>query len=125
MAGTYHGYYKGIHSGAKGSEEEKEVIDMINESKPDILFVAFGSPKQEYFIDAYKDIIDAKVFIGVGGSLDVYSGTIERAPKFYQEHGLEWLYRLSKEPQRITRMGALPVFLTRVLLKKDKNKFSK
>ncbi|MGP1489080.1 MAG: WecB/TagA/CpsF family glycosyltransferase [Peptoanaerobacter stomatis] len=125
LAGTYHGYYKGIHSGAKGSEEEKEVIDMINKSKPDILFVAFGSPKQEYFIDAYKDIIDAKVFIGVGGSLDVYSGTIERAPKFYQEHGLEWLYRLSKEPQRITRMGALPVFLTRVLLKKDKNKFSK
>lgn len=125
IAGTHHGYYKGIHSGSKGHDEEKNVINQINEAKPDILFVAFGSPKQEFFIDSYKDIIDSKVFIGVGGSLDVYSGTVDRAPEFYQKHGLEWLYRLAKEPSRIGRMSALPLFVIRVLLKKDKNKFTK
>lgn len=125
IAGTHHGYYKGIHSGAKGDKQEIEVIEMINEAKPDILFVAFGAPKQEYFISAYKDRLNAKVFIGVGGSLDVYSGTIERAPKFYIDNNIEWLYRLKKEPKRIGRMMVLPLFLAKVLVKKSKNKFSK
>lgn len=125
IAGYHHGYYKGIHTGAKGNDEEKAVIQEINSAKPDILFVAFGSPKQEFFIDAYKDILNSKVFVGVGGSFDVYSGTVQRAPMFYQKHGLEWLYRVIKEPQRITRLGALPLFAVRVLFKRDKNKFSK
>lgn len=125
IAGTHHGYYKGIHSKAKGHEEERKVIELINRADPDILFVAFGAPKQEYSISAYKDIINSKVFVGVGGSLDVYSGSIERAPKFYIEHNIEWLYRLKKEPKRIGRMMVLPLFLIKVLFKKSKNKFRK
>lgn len=125
IAGYHHGYYKGIHSGSKGNQEELNVINTINNANPDILFVAFGSPKQEVFIDTYKGDINAKVFIGVGGSFDVYSGTINRAPEFYQKHGLEWLYRVMKEPQRIGRLGALPLFAIRVLFKRHNNKFSK
>ena len=125
IAGTHHGYYKGIHSGHKGHEDELDVIKQINTVNPDIVFVAFGSPKQEFFIDAYKDKINSKVFIGVGGSFDVYSGVLDRAPKFYQKHGIEWLYRVVKEPSRIKRLGALPLFVARVMLNKDKNKFTK
>lgn len=111
IAGTHHGYYKGIHTGSKGNEEEVKVINDINKAKPDILFVAFGGPKQEIFIDTYLHNIDAKVFVGVGGSFDVYSGILKRAPAFYQKAGLEWLYRLIQEPQRIVRMSSLPKFI--------------
>lgn len=125
IAGTHHGYYKGIHSGHKGHEEELSVINQINVANPDVVFVAFGSPKQEFFIDSYKENINAKVFIGVGGSFDVYSGILDRAPEFYQKYGIEWLYRAIKEPFRIKRLGALPLFVVRVVLNKDKNKFTK
>lgn len=120
IVGYNNGYYRGIQSGKFGDDEEIAVIEKIKESKPDIVFVAFGSPSQEKFIDCYKEEIGAKLYMGVGGSFDVISGIVKRAPIIWQKMGLEWLYRLIKEPWRIKRAGALPVFALNVFIKKDK-----
>lgn len=110
VAGTYHGYFN--------EDEEESVVNIIKESQADFLCVALGSPKQEKFMARYKDELGVKVAIGVGGSLDVWAGTVKRAPAFYQNHGLEWLYRLIQQPARYKRMGALPIFMIKVLLSK-------
>ncbi len=120
IAGTHHGYFKGAHTGNTDHQEEKEVINHINETNPDLVFVALGAPKQEKFISYNLNNINAKVFMGVGGSLDVYAGTVKRAPEIYQKMGLEWAYRAVKEPWRIKRLGAIPVFVMKVLVKRDK-----
>ncbi len=117
-SGAHHGYFKGHHIGHEGHDEEKEVLKKINELKPDILFVAFGAPKQELWIQKYKDEVNVSVLMGVGGSVDVYAGEVTRAPEFYQKFGLEWLYRLVKEPWRYKRMMLLPKFIVHVIIKK-------
>ncbi len=94
------------------------VVDKINASKADILFVAMGSPKQELWIREHMDELTAKVFQGVGGSFDVFAGHVQRAPAVYRKMGLEWLYRLMKEPSRFKRQLALPKFLWRVVRSK-------
>lgn len=96
-------------------KDNKKIIKKINDSKADIVFVALGSPKQENWIIENKDKINAKIFQGVGGSFDVISGNIKRAPKWMQKIGLEWLYRLIKEPKRIFRQIKLVKFLWLVL----------
>jgi N-acetylglucosaminyldiphosphoundecaprenol N-acetyl-beta-D-mannosaminyltransferase len=86
------------------NEEEIEVIcKELNECKPDILFVGMGSPKQEYFINRIKDkiLMDVNVAIGVGGSFDVLAGIRKRAPKWMQQIGMEWFYRMIQEPRRL------------------------
>ncbi|WP_417203558.1 WecB/TagA/CpsF family glycosyltransferase [Acetoanaerobium sticklandii] len=120
IAGTHHGYFKGEHTGNVNHPDEKEVINHINNANPDLVFVALGAPKQEKFISYNLNKLNAKVFMGVGGSLDVYAGTVKRAPEIYQKLGLEWAYRAIKEPWRIKRLGAIPVFALKVLIKKDK-----
>lgn len=107
IAGTRNGYFK--------PEEEEEILKEINEASPDLLCVALGSPKQELFVLKYKDRLKAKAAIGVGGSLDVWSGDLKRAPEFYRKHGLEWLYRFIQEPSRYKRMAALPLFMLKVV----------
>lgn len=107
IAGTHHGYFK--------EDEEEEILREINEAAPDLLCVALGSPKQELFVLKYKDRLKAKAAIGVGGSLDVWSGDLKRAPEFYRKHGLEWLYRFIQEPSRYKRMAALPLFMLKVI----------
>lgn len=104
----------GISDGYFDAEKEKEIIADINEKSPDILFVCLGFPKQECWIDAHSDI-SAKVAMGIGGSLDVFAGEVKRAPLFYQKCGLEWFYRLIKQPSRFIRMLALPKFGLTVL----------
>lgn len=121
IAGTHHGYFKGVHTGNPGHREEILAIEHLNTANPDMVFVALGAPKQEFFIDANIDKMNGKIFMGVGGSLDVYSGNVNRAPQIYQKLGLEWLYRLIQEPWRFKRMSALPLFLFYVLVKKDKS----
>lgn len=106
----------GAHNGFFDNEEE--IINQINLLNPDVLLVGMGAPKQEKWIYKYKDKLNAKVFIGIGGSFDVMSGKIKRAPTIFQKLGLEWLYRLIKQPKRFWRMLALPKFLVAVLLKK-------
>ncbi|WP_258871229.1 WecB/TagA/CpsF family glycosyltransferase, partial [Halobacillus trueperi] len=99
-----------------GYEKDQDHIkDTINQAKPDIVFVALGSPRQEYWIVDHMEEMDAKVFQGVGGSFDVLSGRVKRAPAVFQKVGLEWLYRLIKEPWRIKRQIKLPTFLLKVL----------
>ncbi len=106
VAGTQHGYFT--------PEEEPAVVQAIAEAKPDILFVAFGAPRQEKWIRHHMEALGASVAIGVGGSFDVYAGRVTRAPVWMQQAGLEWSWRVLKDPRRITRLGALPqlVFIT-------------
>ena len=115
VAGCHDGYFK----------DDSEVIKDINEKKPDLLLVCLGFPKQENWIYDNRDKLDVKAMIGAGGCLDVFSGTVERAPEFYCKHGLEWFYRLKKEPWRFMRMTALPVFALKVLFKGWKYKQEK
>lgn len=119
VVGYHHGYFKGSHRDILDSEEERIIIDEINSLNPDIIFVGLGFPGQEKFIYHNRDKIKARVIIGNGGVMDILSGNATRAPEFYQKHGLEWFYRLVKEPSRIKRQIALPKFMIRVLF--DKN----
>lgn len=112
VAGVHDGYFK----------DDEEVINDINRVKPDLLLVCLGFPKQENWIYDNRHRLDVKAMIGAGGCLDVFSGTVERAPEFYCKHGLEWFYRLKKEPWRFKRMTALPVFALKVLFKGRKYK---
>ncbi|MFC4804625.1 WecB/TagA/CpsF family glycosyltransferase [Filifactor villosus] len=120
IVGTGHGYFKGIHTGNKGHQEEENTVSQVAEAKPDLLFVALGAPGQEYFIDTYKDRLHAGLLMGVGGSFDVLSGEVQRAPQFYRKYGLEWFYRLIKEPWRIGRMMSLPLFMLTVIFTRGK-----
>jgi len=115
IVGAHHGYFKGTHLGEFGHEEEIAVIEDINRHKPHILFVGFGAKKQEQWIDYNKDLINANVIIGNGGTLDGLAGIVKRAPDIFINLGLEWLYRLIKEPKRITRQIVLPVFMFKVI----------
>lgn len=119
IAGVHNGYFKGSHNGYKDHEEEKKVIEMINYSKPDIIFVGLGFPKQEIWISENRQRIQGKVIIGNGGTMDILSGNAKRAPETFQRLGLEWLYRLMKEPSRIKRQMALPKFLLSVLFNRE------
>lgn len=102
---------EGYHHGYFDQDEEKKIIEEIIESKPDIIFVALGAPKQEKWIWDNKDKLPAKIAMGVGGSLDVLAGRVKRAPEFFRKAGLEWFYRLIKEPKRFFRMMKLPKFV--------------
>ncbi|WP_427340376.1 WecB/TagA/CpsF family glycosyltransferase [Caloranaerobacter sp. DY30410] len=119
IAGFHHGYFKGTHIGYKEHKEEMEVIKKINDAKPDILFVGFGAPRQEKWIHENKDKLNCKVIIGNGGTLDILAGNVKRAPKIFQTLGLEWLYRLLKEPWRYKRQMVLPLFAILVLFSRD------
>lgn len=108
ICGTADGYFD--------EEKEQDILKDINEKRPDLLFVCLGFPKQEIWIDTHKKELGAKVCMGIGGSLDVFAGTVKRAPEGFQKLGLEWLYRLIKQPSRFVRMLALPKFGFTVLL---------
>lgn len=115
LVGSHHGYFKGSHLGEYGHQEEIEVLNDINEKNPDILFVGFGAKKQEQWIQYNKDKINAKIIIGNGGTLDGLAGNVKRAPDIFIRLGLEWFYRLIKEPQRIGRQKVLPIFMLKVI----------
>lgn len=91
-----------------------DLIKDINDKKPFALFVAMGAPRQEKFISKYMESLDVNIFMGVGGSFDVLSGESKRAPRWMIKLGLEWLYRVAKEPFRIKRLGVIPKFLMKV-----------
>lgn len=112
----------GYHNGYLDENTEKEVINEINMLKPNVLFVAMGAPKQEKWIYNHKDVLKVDVATGQGGTFDYEAGRIKRAPVFIQKIGIEWLWRLMKEPKRIIRMRVLPVYLLKLFFKKDKTK---
>ena len=110
IAGFRDGYFR--------EDEEPSVVAEINESGADFLCVALGSPKQEYFVIKHRDALKVKAAAGLGGSLDIWSGQLNRAPKFYIDHGLEWLYRMIQEPKRLKRLPALPIFLIKAAIRR-------
>lgn len=104
IAGTHDGYF----------QEDGPVIEAIRESGADCVFVCLGAPKQELWMAKHGGATGARLLCGLGGSLDVFAGVVERAPKFWSDHGLEWFYRLCKDPRRAGRMMKLPLFLVHV-----------
>lgn len=115
IVGVNDGYFKGTHLGMSGHEEEQKVINDINKKSPDILFVGFGGKKQELWIETNKDKVNSKIFIGNGGTLDGLAGNVKRAPQIFIKLGLEWFYRLLKEPKRIKRQIMLPKFMLKIM----------
>jgi N-acetylglucosaminyldiphosphoundecaprenol N-acetyl-beta-D-mannosaminyltransferase len=107
IAGRQHGYVK--------EDDMPVVIEAINSSRADILFVALGSPKQEYWVHRYLPHLKVKVCQGVGGTFDVIAGRVKRAPLLFRLMHLEWFYRLLSQPSRIVRQTALPLFVYQVL----------
>lgn len=114
IVGTHHGYFN--------ENEEKEVIKEINNLQPNVLFVALGAPKQEKWIYEHRNELKVDVATGQGGTYDYEAGRIKRAPVFIQKIGMEWFWRLCREPSRIKRQLVLPVYLFKVLFAKDKTK---
>lgn len=97
-------------------KDDEQVLNELKEKSPKLALIALGSPKQEMFISKAKKLLPETIFIGLGGSFDVWSGAVERAPEIYQKMGLEWLYRTVKEPQRFKRIfPTLPLFVLKVL----------
>ncbi|HEY8283974.1 MAG TPA: WecB/TagA/CpsF family glycosyltransferase [Chloroflexota bacterium] len=97
-------------------------VRMVRAARPDMLFVAFGAPKQEHWIRAHQAVLNVPVCMGVGGSFDMLAGNVRRAPVWIQRHGLEWLYRLAQEPRRLWKryiVHDLPVFARLMLQSRD------
>lgn len=120
IAGTQNGYFKGTHTGFENSEEEAAIVEKINESGAEILFVGLGFPKQELWIEANKENLrNVRVVIGNGGVIDILGGVNKRAPQVFIDWNLEWFYRLITNPSRIKRQMAIPKFLLKIM--QDKN----
>lgn len=105
ICGTADGYFK----------DDAPVIEKINAAAPDLLLVCLGAPKQELWMRENANKLKVGLMMGLGGALDVFAGTIRRAPEKWQKLGLEWLYRLIRQPSRIKRMIKLPIFLFAVI----------
>lgn len=110
IVGTQDGYFT----------DDRPIVEKINAAAPDLLLVCLGAPKQERWMHDRAPQLQVGLMIGAGGSLDVFAGTVERAPEAWQRAGLEWLYRLLKEPKRITRMARLPKFMFQILRMRKK-----
>ena len=101
ICGTHDGYF----------QEDSPVVDAIREAGADVIFVCLGAPKQEFWMAQNGPATGARLAVGLGGCLDVFAGNVQRAPEAWQKAGLEWLYRLIKEPSRFGRMAKLPLIL--------------
>ncbi|MEA2018796.1 MAG: WecB/TagA/CpsF family glycosyltransferase [Campylobacterota bacterium] len=115
IVGRHNGYF----------DDENTIIDLLKDLKPQIVMVALGSPKQEKFAAKINKILPNILFIGCGGALDILAGKITRAPKFFQDNHIEWLYRLTLEPKRIKRQKILPVYLFKLITETIKRKLIK
>jgi N-acetylglucosaminyldiphosphoundecaprenol N-acetyl-beta-D-mannosaminyltransferase len=105
----------GSHAGVAGPEGDEESLRLIAAAHPDIVLVAYGAPRQELWIARNLAHLEAGVGIGVGGAFDYLSGSVRRAPAWMRRAGLEWLYRLLRQPWRARRMAVLPLFALEVL----------
>lgn len=107
VAGTQHGYVP--------ESQVDELIETINASAADVLFVGLGSPRQELWMARYNERLDVKICQGVGGTFDAICGHPPRAPRVIQKLHLEWFYRLITQPQRLVRQTSLPRFVLQVV----------
>lgn len=115
VVGAHHGYFK--------DNEVNEVVKKIKDTKPDLIFVALGAPKQEQWIDRRLEDTGAAAALGVGGSFDVFAGRARRAPLWVRRLHLEWLFRLLREPSRWRRQLVLPLFAWMVVKKYKLKRF--
>lgn len=105
--------------GYQGEEKFEEIATTISQTKPDLILVALGTPKQEIWINKYSEMFPKSIMIGIGGSLDVWSGKKRRAPEWVRNMSLEWLFRAINKPQRILRiLRSLPCFVFAVIKNK-------
>jgi len=111
----------GTYAGSPSPSEEEEICDRIQVAAPHILFVAYGAPQQDLWIRRNLPRLGVPVSMGVGGTFDFIAGVAVRAPRWMQEHGLEWLHRLMREPRRYRRMLVLPRFAFEVVRFQLKN----
>jgi len=100
----------GTHPGSPAPEEEDDVVARVRAARPDVLFVAWGAPRQDLWIARNLDRLGVPACIGVGGAFDFHAGLVRRAPRILQRTGTEWLFRLALQPRRWRRMLALPRF---------------
>lgn len=107
IAGTQNGYFD--------LDKCDDLIEDIKKKEPFAIFIAMGCPRQDIFIQRYFYILPCNIFMGVGGSFDVLAGKVNRAPRWMLNLGLEWLYRVAKEPFRIKRLMVIPRFLIKVI----------
>jgi N-acetylglucosaminyldiphosphoundecaprenol N-acetyl-beta-D-mannosaminyltransferase len=105
----------GADPGSPRPEDDAAVVDMVNRAAPDVLLVAYGHPRQEFWIERNRDRLAVPVAIGVGGAFDFLAGRVRRAPLWLQSVHLEWAWRLLLEPWRARRMAVLPIFAAAVL----------
>ncbi|MBN1680950.1 MAG: WecB/TagA/CpsF family glycosyltransferase [Anaerolineae bacterium] len=105
----------GTYAGSPAPDEEADIVARVNASGADILFVAYGAPRQDKWIARNRDRLTVSVAMGVGGALDFAAGVVPRAPRWMQRLALEWLYRLYKQPWRWRRMLRLPRFVWAVI----------
>ncbi|MCA9912257.1 MAG: WecB/TagA/CpsF family glycosyltransferase [Anaerolineae bacterium] len=110
----------GTYAGSPAPEEEDAIVAMVNAAQPDLLLVAYGAPQQDKWIARNSPRLNVAMAMGVGGSLDFVAGRVPRAPEWMRRYGLEWLYRLYKQPWRIRRMLRLPWFVLLVLIRREK-----
>jgi len=104
VAGVYSPPYRALMA-----EEDDEIVARLNEANPDIIWVGLGAPKQERWMAEHRDRLDAAILIGVGAAFDFHTGRLDRAPDWMQRAGLEWSYRLYKEPRRLWRRYVLGI----------------
>lgn len=114
ICGTNDGYF----------QDDAPVVEKINAARPDFLLVCLGAPKQELWMARNAQKLDVGLMAGLGGSLDVFAGTVERAPKKWQDMNLEWLYRCIKEPWRFKRIAKLPLFIVKAWIKRLRKIFN-
>lgn len=114
ICGVNDGYFK----------DDAAVIEKINAAKPDFLMVCLGFPKQEMWMAQNASKLDVGLMAGLGGSLDVFAGTVLRAPEKWQRMNAEWLYRCIKEPWRFKRIARLPLFILKVIAKRIRKFFN-
>jgi len=111
IAGTFCPPFRQI-----SKEEDNAIVEEINRARPDILWVGLGAPKQEIWMAEHLGRVDSAVMIGVGAAFDFHSGNLRWAPRWIRDLGLEWAYRLAKEPRRMWRRNLdSPLFLSKVL----------
>lgn len=116
IVGIHHGYF---------ANKEEEVIAHINLCNPNVILVGMGAPIQEKWIFRNRWKLNVNLAVGIGGALDIFAGKARRAPKIFIKLGLEWFYRLIKEPWRIKRMMSIPLFLFKVIMETKLNNLMK
>jgi len=108
----------GTHAGSPRREEEDDIVRRVREARADVLLVAYGAPAQDLWLARNLARTGAKVGVGVGGAFDYIAGVVPRAPRWMRRVGLEWLYRLIRQPWRWRRQRVLPLYALLVMLSK-------